>query len=83
MRVIQVTRFGGPEVLAPRQAPDPGAATGQVVVDVAAADVLFVETQIRRGSVRGYFELTPPYVPGGGVAGRVRVGAPGDRWHRA
>jgi len=48
MRVVQVTRFGGPEVLVVGEAPDPAAGPGQVVVDVAVADVLFVETQIRR-----------------------------------
>jgi NADPH:quinone reductase-like Zn-dependent oxidoreductase len=49
MRVVQATRFGGPEVLVPSEAPDPLAGPGQVVVDVSAVSVLFVETQIRRG----------------------------------
>jgi NADPH2:quinone reductase len=71
MRMIQVTRFGDPEVLVAGTAPDPDAGPGQVVVGVSVADVLFVETQIRRGLVREYFQVTPPYVPGGGVAGRV------------
>jgi NADPH2:quinone reductase len=56
----------------PTEAADPVAAPGQVVVDVSAADVLFVETRIRRGGGGRYFDVTPPYVPGGGVAGRVR-----------
>src|SRR6266511_4369402 len=72
MRVVEVTRFGGPEVLVSTEAADPVAAPGQVVVDVSAADVLFVETRIRRGGGGRYFDVTPPYVPGGGVAGRVR-----------
>src|SRR6266540_3626574 len=72
MRVVEVTRFGGPEVLVPTEAADPVAAPGQVVVDVSAADVLFVETRIRRGGGGRYFDVTPPYMPGGGVAGRVR-----------
>jgi NADPH2:quinone reductase len=71
MRAVQVTRFGGPEVLVPSQVPDPVAGPGQVVVEVSAADVLFVETQIRRGWGREYFSLEPPYVPGGAVAGSV------------
>ena len=33
--------------------------------------VLFVETQIRRGRLGEYFDVKPPYVPGGGVAGQV------------
>ncbi|WP_158892048.1 zinc-binding dehydrogenase [Amycolatopsis anabasis] len=71
MRVVEVTRFGGPEVLVTNQVPEPEAGPGQVVVRVAAADVLFVETQIRAGGFGEYFDVRPPYVPGGGVAGRV------------
>ncbi|MCP3138631.1 zinc-binding dehydrogenase [Pyxidicoccus xibeiensis] len=76
MRVAQVTRFGGPEVLVTGEAPEPVAGPGQVVVDVAAASVLFVETQVRSGWGRQWFPVQPPYVPGNGVAGHVRsVGA--------
>ena len=73
MRVAMVQRFGGPEVLVTRDVPDPVAASGAVVVEVAAADVLWVETLIRSGRGRPYFDVTPPYVPGGSVAGRVGV----------
>ena len=76
MRVIEVKQFGGPEVLIPSEAPDPAAGPGQVVVAVAVADTLFIETQIRRGAAADWFKVTPPYVPGGGVAGTVSsVGA--------
>jgi NADPH:quinone reductase len=71
MRVVQATRFGGPEVLVTTEMADPIAGPGQVVVDVAVAPVLFVETQIRRGWGREWFPVTPPYVPGNGVAGTV------------
>ncbi|GLY91026.1 zinc-binding dehydrogenase [Actinoallomurus iriomotensis] len=71
MRVIQVERFGGPEVLVPTDAPDPVAGPGQAVVRVSAADVGFVETQIRAGAFGEYFTVTPPYVPGHGVTGVV------------
>jgi NADPH2:quinone reductase len=71
VRVVEVTRFGGPDVLKPAEAPDPVAGPGQVVVDVFAADVLFVETMVRRGWGREYFPVEPPYVPGDGVAGQV------------
>jgi NADPH:quinone reductase len=72
MRVIQATQFGGPEVLVPSETPDPVAGPGEVVVDVVVAPTLFVETQIRRGQAREWFPVEPPYVPGAGVAGRVR-----------
>lgn len=72
MRVAQVIRFGGPEVLQVGTAADPVPADGQVVVDVAVADVLFLETQVRQGLGGEHFPVRPPYVPGGGVSGRVR-----------
>ncbi|GAA4210746.1 zinc-binding dehydrogenase [Streptosporangium oxazolinicum] len=71
MRVVRVTRFGGPEVLVPGEAPDPVAGPGQVVVEVSVAGITFVETQIRRGVDRWHARPEPPYVPGGTVAGRV------------
>jgi NADPH:quinone reductase len=72
VRAIRVRRFGGPEVLVAENVSDPVPGPGQIVVDVAVADTLFVETQIRRGLVRDWFPLRPPYTPGGAVAGTVR-----------
>jgi NADPH:quinone reductase len=71
MLVAEVGRFGGPEVLNPRQVPDPVAGPGEVVVQTAAADVLLVDTMIRSGRAVDYFPIQPPYVPGNGVAGHV------------
>ncbi|WP_164001732.1 zinc-binding dehydrogenase [Pyxidicoccus caerfyrddinensis] len=73
MRVAEVTRFGGPEVLVPREVPDPVAGPGQVVLDVDAVSILFVETQVRSGWGQDYFPVKPPYVPGDGVSGQVRA----------
>jgi NADPH:quinone reductase len=71
MRAVQAARFGGPEVMETIEVPDLVAGAGQVVVGVSVADVLFVDTQIRRGLHRAYFTVEPPYVPGAGVAGDV------------
>ncbi len=71
MKAIEVARFGGPEVLEPRAVPDPVPAAGEVLVDVAAADTLWVETMIRSGGGGAYFPVTTPYRPGVGVAGTV------------
>jgi NADPH2:quinone reductase len=71
MRVVEVTEFGGPQVLVAREAPDPVAGAGQVVIETAVADVLFLDTQVRAGWGQGFFPMTPPYVPGNGVAGQV------------
>jgi NADPH:quinone reductase len=77
MRAVEVTRFGGPEVLAVSELPDPVAGPGQVVIDVAAVDVLFVDTRVRDGWGKEWFTVEPPYVPGNGVAGVVRSVGPG------
>lgn len=66
-----MTRFGGPEVLVPGEAPEPVPGPGQIVVGVAVAEINFVETQLRRGTSPGPPVPEPPYVPGGGVAGHV------------
>jgi NADPH2:quinone reductase len=77
MQVIQVTQFGGPEVLVPVDVPEPIVGPGEAVIDVAAADVLFLDTMIRYGLATEFFSLRPPYIPGGGVAGTVISVGPG------
>lgn len=77
MRAVMVTRFGGPEVLSVVQVPDPRAGPSEVVVTVSVADILFLDTQLRRGWGQEYFSVRPPYIPGGGVAGTVTQLGPG------
>ncbi len=69
-----MTRFGDVDVLVPHEAPEPAVGPGQVVVEVAVAPVLMLDVAVRAG--RGPFPLEPPYVPGAGVAGRVRSVGP-------
>ncbi|OXM62840.1 MULTISPECIES: zinc-binding dehydrogenase [Amycolatopsis] len=71
MRVIEVERFGGPEVLRVKTVPDPHPGPGQVVIEVKVAGVLSIDTVIRRGEAGHLFPVTPPYVPGVGAAGQV------------
>jgi NADPH2:quinone reductase len=71
MRAIEVTAFGGPEVLVPATVPDPVAGPGEVVVQVAFADIIFLDTTLRAGQGQEYFPIRPPYVPGGAVSGAV------------
>lgn len=76
MRAAVVTEFGGPDVIETRDLPDPEPGAGQVLVEVGIADVIFVETAIRRGQHSRFFDVEPPYVPGSTLGGRVRaVGA--------
>ncbi|MGW2524507.1 zinc-binding dehydrogenase [Streptomyces sp. NPDC001617] len=81
MRAVHAKEFGGPEVLVPVELPDPVPGPGEVLIDVAYADTIFVETQVRSGWGREYFPVTPPYIPGGGVSGTVTAlgtGAPSE-----
>jgi hypothetical protein len=71
MRAIQVAAFGGPEVLSPVDLPNPVPRPGEVVVGMAAADVILLDTLLRSGWGQDFFPLTLPYVPGGGGAGVV------------
>ncbi len=67
-----LTRFGAPEVLVARPTPDPVPADGQVVVDVEAVSITFVETLVRAGRAPWPGPAPePPYVPGNGVGGVV------------
>jgi NADPH:quinone reductase-like Zn-dependent oxidoreductase len=84
MTSIQITRFGGPEVLRAVDSPSPPLTPDGVRIAVKAAGVSFADVQMRMGL---YPEAPrPPFVPGYEVAGVVmevgpRVGLfrPGDR----
>lgn len=82
MRVVRATRFGGPEVLEPGTAPDLEPGPGELTIDVAVAEVLFLDTQLRAGWGREFFAIEPPFVPGVGVAGTVVAVGDGveDSW---
>lgn len=79
MQAVQVKEFGGPEVLEIQEVPAPEPAAGQVLVRVAAADVMFLDTRLRSGWGTDFFAVQPPYVAGGAVGGTVAaVGADVD-----
>jgi NADPH:quinone reductase-like Zn-dependent oxidoreductase len=74
MRQIWITKFGPPEVLAFRQAPDPEPKPGEVRIRVEASGVNFADIV---GRVGFYPDLPPiPVVPGYEISGRIdAVGA--------
>ncbi|WP_410793522.1 zinc-binding dehydrogenase [Kribbella sp. C-35] len=76
MRAAVVTAFGGPDVIETREVPAPEPAAGQVLVEVGVADVIFVETAIRRGEHGEFFNVQTPYVTGTNLGGRVRAVGP-------
>lgn len=67
MRAVQITEFGGPEVLELTELPDPEPREGQVLLDVATAGVNYADTHQVEDSYLSAAEL--PLVPGSEVVG--------------
>ncbi len=88
MRAVVATQAGGPEVLEVEAVPEPSPGPDDLLVEVAAAGVNFIDTYRRSGM----YPIAFPHVPGSEGAGRVlAVGAdvagfaPGDlvAWENA
>lgn len=73
MKAVQVSRFGGPEVLELVEVDAPQAGPGQVVVDVDAAGVNFADTHATDDTYLRPQKL--PFVPGAEVVGTAHGGA--------
>ncbi|MFN4166996.1 MAG: NAD(P)H-quinone oxidoreductase [Pannonibacter phragmitetus] len=74
MRIVEITRPGGPEVLAVRQAPVPVCGAGEVLIDVVAAGVNRPDIAQRMGRYPVPADASP--IPGLEVAGTVRETGP-------
>ncbi|WP_350276646.1 zinc-binding dehydrogenase [Kribbella sp. HUAS MG21] len=72
MRAIQITEFGGPEVLAVSDVPEPVAGDGQVLIAVDRAGINYADTHQVENSYLSKTEL--PLIPGGEVVGRTQDG---------
>lgn len=75
MRAIVITRTGGPEVLEASERPDPVPGPGEVLIDVAAAGVNFIDVYYRTGA----YPQETPYTPGVEAAGTVAAVGEGVR----
>ena len=70
MRAIVCEAFGGPEVLASRDVPDPVApAPGEIQVRIQARGVQYVDVLMLAGKYQ--FRPEPPFIPGSEAAGVV------------
>src|ERR1700754_2538280 len=76
MRAVLLSEFGPPGVLTPVDVPDPAPGAGQVLIDVAYANITFVETQFRASGF-GPHDADLPLIPGNGVGGTVAAVGPG------
>src|ERR1700740_2397929 len=85
MKAVVCEAFGGPDVLAVREAPDPPPpGPGEVQVRIRARGVQYVDELMLAGKYQ--FRPEPPFIPGGEGAGEVvAIGSgvtgfkPGDR----
>jgi NADPH2:quinone reductase len=73
MRAVQVTTHGGPEVLDIVDLPTPSPGPGELLVDVAAAGLNYIDTYQRSG----VYPLPTPFILGNEGSGRVAALGPG------
>ena len=82
MKLIQVTKTGGPEELHLTDAPTPSPAAGQALIRIAAAGVNFIDVYFRIGLYKADLPFTPGS-EGAGIVESVGEGVttlqPGDR----
>lgn len=69
MKAVVCKAFGPPEELVVTEVDDPTPGAGQLLVEVRASAVTFPDTLMLENKYQ--FKPTPPYVPGGEVAGVV------------
>ena len=67
MRAIEITQTGGPEVLVLRELPTPEPGPGQVLIQIEACGVNFIDVYQREGR----YAVPLPFVPGQEAAGTV------------
>jgi NADPH2:quinone reductase len=74
LKAIQITEFGGPEVMKYLELPDPTPAGSQVVLDVTAIGINYADTHQTENSYLAQQKL--PLIPGMEVVGWLaRIGA--------
>lgn len=72
MRAIQITETGGPDVLRLAELPDPEPGPGQLLVELAAVGVNYIDTYQRSGA----YPMPLPFIPGSEGAGTVTAMGP-------
>jgi NADPH2:quinone reductase len=72
VRAVQITEFGGPEVLTLTELPDPEPAEGHTLVEVSRSGVNYADTHHVENSYLAPAQL--PLVPGAEVVGRTPDG---------
>lgn len=73
MKAIRIHETGGPDVLRFEEVPDPVPGAGELLVDVQAIGVNFIDVYQREG----LYPVQRPFTPGGEAAGAVSAIGPG------
>src|SRR5690242_7886798 len=73
MRAIRVHETGGPEKLQLDEIPDPTPANGELLIDVKAIGLNFIEVYLREG----LYPMPRPFIPGTEACGVVAAVGPG------
>ncbi len=82
MKVIQYSRYGGPEVMALVDLPDPALPPDGVMIEVHAAGVAPGDAKVRQGVLQHIFPVKLPKVPGRDGAGVVVAAGPQANYAR-
>jgi NADPH:quinone reductase len=72
VRAIRITEFGGPEVLALAEVPEPEPGPGQVLVNISRAGINYADTHQAENSYLS--RTTLPLIPGAEIAGQTADG---------
>src|SRR5213082_727300 len=72
VKAVQMSEFGGPEVLEHTELPDPDPGDGEIVVAVARSGVNFADTHVTRNDYLAEQQL--PMIPGGEISGTTPDG---------
>jgi len=76
MKAIQYARYGGPEVLALAEVPDPVLPADGVLIEVHAAGVAPGDCKVRQGALTAMFPVKLPKIPGRDGTGIVIAAGP-------
>ena len=80
MKAVQISRYGGPEVLEYREVSKPAISDGQVLVKVRATSINPIDWKIRSGALKMFVRKDLPFVLGCDVAGEVAEVRPGSKF---
>ncbi|KKQ53385.1 MAG: Alcohol dehydrogenase, zinc-containing [Microgenomates group bacterium GW2011_GWC1_38_12] len=71
MKAVQVSSYGGPEVLAINEVVKPEPKAGQILVEVYTASINPFDVAVMSGSLKDMMPIELPFTPGGDFAGVI------------